>query len=312
MNMTSRSPSAAKLPDLDLTQNGLKLVTLTFGINLYTGVSFYDIPHAILHALDVFLARCPPNCIKHYATETMRAHKPVTNRALNMPRTWFKRGAPQKDYVALELKSGDAFQDAPQFKYHIWSVAKSKQAKLISLAFPPQLGLEQPDEMATLVGELAEEFPFTSGLAGFAFERSPYSEEQAETYAWRTSMRHPGIDVVRIPVDAKAAGTDAIRGVNWLTLVGSELLGSIGGMSNLRAKLPKEIVLIESRHGVIIKAGPAPAIGDVNRADTLPLYRQVYKVLAPLVAIAAERSMSFQLVDDFVERTEAWYARLGA
>lgn len=163
--------------------------------------------------------------------------------------------------------------------------------------------------MVSLVAELANVFPFTSGLAGFAFECSRYAKEDSETYAWQASMSHPGIDIVRLPVDAKAPGIDAVRGINWLTLVGAPIVQSLGGASRLQASLGSDIEVLDCRHGVVIKAGLRPAIGDVNRGDVLPLYRRVYRVLAAYVEVAARRSMSFHLTDDYVERTEAWYRR---
>lgn len=308
--MATRSREGASLPDLDLTKNGLKLVTLTFGINLYTGVSFYSCREAILDALDLFMKRSGPERIRFYATETMRAHKPVTKRVLAMPETWLKPGAPKKDYVAIELKSGEVYQDAPEFKYHLWAVDKSKQAKILSLAFPAAWASEKQTDMLSLVQTLSEEFPFTSGLAGYSFERSPYDDPASETHAWTMSMRHRGIDIVRLPDDAKGPGTDGVKGVGWLTLIGNTMLTELGGLAQLRRRLSKEIDVIESKHGVIVKAGPVPLLGDVNRGDTLPLYRQVYGVVASRIEIAAERSMVFRLGSDRSDKTHDWYRRL--
>ncbi|GII05427.1 type VI immunity family protein [Planobispora takensis] len=296
--------------DLDLTRDGLKLVALTFGINLYTGVSFYDCPEAVLGCLDLFLHRCPPENLRFTATENSRVHKPVTERTLGLLNTWLKPGARRKACMALELKSGDRYQDAPQFKYEVWA-GQSTQANLVSLAFPPQWGLDDPDEMLTLVRRLGEIFPFTSGIAGWSLECSRYAEEDSQTHAWNASMRHPGADVVRIPADARAPGSDAIKGVGWLTLVGADLLADLGGLPGLRARLPGVIELIECRHGVIIKAGPRPLLGGPHHDGELSPYRQVYQVLAPWIAVAAERSVSFDLVHRYVERTEDWFTRLG-
>jgi hypothetical protein len=310
--MSLKSSEDAMLSQLDLTQDGLKLVALTFGINLYTGVSFYDCPEPVLKALDLFLERCPREQIRFFATETMRAHKPVTSNALKMPQTWLKPGAPTKEYVALELKSGEAYQDAPQFKYHIWSVAKSKQAKVLSLAFPAVWGVEKTDELLALVRQLCDLFPFASGLAGYSFERSHYLEEDSETHAWNMSMRHVGIDIVRLPFDAKAPGSDAVKGVGWLTMLGSALLAELGGEQRVASQLSRDGELISSKHGVIIKAGPIPRIGDVNRNDVLPSYRNVYQIVSPLIERAAKRSMDFQLARDSESKTLAWYLRLGS
>ncbi|NTX41627.1 DUF3396 domain-containing protein [Myxococcus sp. CA033] len=147
--------------------------------------------------------------------------------------------------------------------------------------------------------------------AGFAFECSRDDKEASETHAWKMSMRHPGIDIVRIPFDAKAVGGNGIQGVNWLTLLDTGTLEQLGGLKALRSQLPAEVELLEARHGTLVKAGPAPMTGDVDHAEMLPLYREVYRLLAPWIAIAADQSMALRLGGGAIPRTEAWYRRLG-
>lgn len=308
--MNTKHLIESNITDLDLMRDGLKLVTLTFGIDLYTNASFYDHPEAALGGLELFYKWCPADQLRYYATETMSAHKPVTQRVLGMLPTWLKPDAPRKKWLALELKSSNAYQDAPEFKFHIWAVDASKQANLLSLALPAAWGNEKPGQMLELVQRLCDIFPFHSGLAGYAFERSHYALEDSETHAWQASMRHPGIDIVRIPEDARASGGNAVKGVGWLTLLGNDLVTQLGGLPNLRGKFGSDIDLIESKNGIIVKAGPRPLAGDVNRGYELTPYCQVYDVLAPWIQTAAKQSVCFQLVDDFVERTHAWYARL--
>jgi len=298
--------------ELELTKDGVKLVSVTFGINLYTNCSFYDSRREVLTTFDLFRERIVPATFNYYATETMKVHKPVTKRALAMLATWLAPDAPRKNYVALELKSSRTPQDAPELKYETWAdEGDPSRANIVSLALPASVAEERPKEIVAFVRRLADVFPFRCGLAGLTFECSRYNKKASETHAWRMSMRHRGIDIVRIPYDAKAVGTDGIRGVNWLTLLDSNLVKELGGTKALRGKLSADIDLIACEHGIIVQAGAAPTAGDVNRGETLPLYREVYAVLAPWIEIAAKRSMAFQLVDEFVERTEAWYRRLG-
>lgn len=126
-------------PELGLVREGLKLVTLTFGINLYTDVSFYEMPEAVLGSWDLFLRQCPADALTFYATEVMRRHKPVTNQTLDLPGIWLST-APRKDYFSLELKSAEAYQDAPDVKYQVWSAERSPQSKALSIALPADRG----------------------------------------------------------------------------------------------------------------------------------------------------------------------------
>jgi Protein of unknown function (DUF3396) len=309
--MSSKSITSRENADLELIDDGIKLVSLTFGINMYTNQSFYMIPQEVLKTFELFLQRCPAQQLNFYATETMKEHKPVTKRSLGMLTTWLSPEAPHKNYIALEFKTAVGYQDAPMFKYEVWSADASLQSNIISMALPSDLAKETPSEMFAFVAQLADAFPFRCGLAGYAFECSRYDKRKSETHAWNTSMRHTGVDIVRIPLDAKAVGSDGVKGVNWLTLIDAGLLAEVGGVRVIREQLSSEIEIVECKYGTILKAGSSPSLGDVNRGDVLPLYKEVYRLLEPQIALAAKQSMSFQLVRDYVERTQAWYKRHG-
>src|ERR1700750_3330516 len=119
--MSSQPPAGRPFSEVELVTDGFRLVALTFGVNLYTNRSFYDCAPEVLATCSAFLERWPPARLNYYATETMRAHRPVSKRALNMLETWLKPGAPRKHYVALELKSSETHQDAPTSKYEVWA-----------------------------------------------------------------------------------------------------------------------------------------------------------------------------------------------
>jgi Protein of unknown function (DUF3396) len=107
----------------------------------------------------------------------------------------------------------------------------------------------------------------------------------------------------------KAVGQDAIKGVNWLTLLDNAFIESLGGLSQVKHSVGAGVDYVDLEGGTILKAGELPATGDTNRGDFLPLYKQVYRSVRPLVEIATERSVAFNLEEDFVEKTEAWFRR---
>jgi hypothetical protein len=310
-------PDAANLmpPELELVKDGLRLVSATFGVTLYTNEFFQDIPQAVLGCFEKFQEFCPPENLRFYATTNMRAHKPVTKRNLAMLTAKLKPGAPPTDLMDLELKDGKVYQDAPKFKFAVCAGGPgslrhaAKQPNIVSIAFPPEWGWLRTAEMLALVKALCSFFPFQSGHAGFSLECSRYARTQSETHAWQQSMRHRGSDIVRLPVDAKAVGRDGLKGVGWLTMVGKPLLPRVD-LKELRKAGSNGIEITEVPAGMILQSGPAPAIGDWNRGDRLPLYREVYRAVSPLVDLAADRSMSFNLVADYVAKTKAWYRRL--
>jgi hypothetical protein len=317
MTMASKDRGAGELPkDLELVQDGVRIVSLTFGIKLYTDLLFSKIPDAVLGCYDRYLKLFPGEGLKFYATENMSQHKPVAKRTLDMPRVWLKPGAPAREYVAIELHDGETFNAMPHHLFQMLGnepgslTRESENANLVFMTFPAEEGLRRSAEFQKLVQELCEIFPFTSGHAGFTFVCSKYEQRKSNTFAWQKSMRHPGIDISLPVKDGIAAGFDGLKTVGWLTLVSDALAKKAGGEAKIRKALTKEIEVIPVKGGLMIKAGPAPRIGDTNRRDPLDDYRQVYRALKPVLEAAIARSKAISIAaPDFAEKSIQWFRR---
>ncbi len=318
--MTDRAGAASgpRFPaDIELVSNDVRWVSLTFAVSLYTNVLFSSIPEAVLSCYEKFLELCPPENLKFYATENMKRHKEVTARAQNMLKTWLKPGAPPRPYIMLELKDGPSYNSAPKYRFEVWGSEVgspsyvSKHANLIHLAFPPEWGVERTQDIFNLVVDLCRGFPLQSGHAGFMFHCSQYRERESQNHAWAKSMRYRGIDIYAHPNDKKAVGHDGIKGVGWLTMLCQPFLEQLGGLQDIRKALPSEVEIISVGSVSILKAGPKPEIGDMNRRDFLPLYKAVYKVVKPLIEKTFGRSPALMAgeIPDFEMNTQAWRRR---
>jgi hypothetical protein len=308
--------SPHRKPDLELVaDDGAKLVSLTSGINIYTDHTLSEVPDNVLGVYNKFLERCPPELLRYYATENMRRHKPTTKAVFRMLPTWLQPGAPPREYIHIELKDGEQYQDAPTHKLDVYGLEPKStlfgrgRANVLSMAFPVAWAQEHADEFRDFVIDVAGMFPFVSGQAGFTFEVSRYESERSQTYAWTKSMRHRGIDISRPALDAIAVGHDALKGVGWLTMLSEPLLKRVGGRQKIRRALPPDVTIVDIPSGVVLQAGVQPGLGDTNRKDLVPLYREVYRVLAPLVELAASRAPSFDIEEDYKEKTAEWYGR---
>jgi hypothetical protein len=101
--------------------------------------------------------------------------------------------------------------------------------------------------------------------------------------------RHPGLDFSQV------GGLDAINRydrrtrdlvphivrVNWLTLVSDRALAAIGDPLEVIAELTRrpDVKTWGLDHGVMVQAGDAPGLGDINAGEDLPAYRHVASVL---------------------------------
>jgi hypothetical protein len=125
-------------------------------------------------------------------------------------------------------------------------------------------------------------------------------------------MRHRGIEIHATVNDIIAAGHDGLRGVGWLTLLGAALAKELGGAAKLKKTLGSSAEVFEARHGLLLKAGERPRMGDTNRKDFLPEYRAVYAACKPVIERAIARSKSLSLASpEYKPRTLAWLRRLG-
>jgi hypothetical protein len=312
-----KNPDAARMAELDLVEDGLRLVSLTFTVTFYTDVMFSTIPDAILASFDLFKRFCPEDRLKYYLTENMKQHKPVTPRALGMLRTWLKPGAPPREFIALELTDGEHPDGAPKYKFKVWgnepnSLKVAEDGNYVHMAFPTEWGLERTKEMFDLVVDIAGFFPYQSALAGFGFECTRGKRRKAETFAWARSMRHRGVDIFVHPYDTLAVGKNAIKGVNWLTVLCDAFVDRLGGRPELRRPLPGSVDLKDLPGGLLLKSGPVPRLGDTNRQDLLPEYKAVYKAVAPLAELGYERTIMFLAGDasrNYEANTAAWQRR---
>lgn len=103
----------------------------------------------------------------------------------------------------------------------------------------------------------------------------------------------------------------SIKGVNWLTIIGTELLGKLGGKDQVLALLRQPgIEARDYEDGVTLQAGEAPSLG-ASEEGLPPLYVAVNKVLKP-IRIKDPDQLHHYMPDRIgfdKAATLAWYAR---
>lgn len=156
--------------------------------------------------------------------------------------------------------------------------------------------------------ELCDVLPVKSGLGGWFAEFDAMARRDfAELFG--RAMRHPGVDLEH-NWRPQLGGAPAIKGVGWLTILGTDLVEALGGRQSLRDALDDAVVIHAAQHGIVLQAGPTPEVGDVNRGERLPLYRDVFGAVGHLVQPLVADGMPFDMGrDDDEERTEAWLTR---
>jgi hypothetical protein len=100
---------------------------------------------------------------------------------------------------------------------------------------------------------------------------------------------------------------NAIKGVNWLTVLADSWAERVGGERHLAEQLGPEIPIHVYPGGIIILAGAHPRFGDVQRAEPMLEYEAVAKVLKPIRTAMLDSLAPHHGFGK--ERTAEWLAR---
>ena len=151
------------------------------------------------------------------------------------------------------------------------------------------------------------------GLAGLSVVMSDSTRNGP--YIHPTLKKYIGLDVhdpLEFSIEAKAVH-NRIKCVNWLTVLGDEIVGELGGLAVLKSALEPECTLHPYPGGVMIQAGEAPRLGDVDvpgSSELLEPYRKVASLTKP-VRFMDYRSSLFRVEKPLVGKEEAkkWVSR---
>jgi hypothetical protein len=137
-----------------------------------------------------------------------------------------------------------------------------------------------PESAISFALELSELLPYSYGYLSPVIT----CEESFRT-ALPYLRRYPGFDVADVESVAIDIG-DRPSGVHWVNLFGRRLSQSLGGAEAVRSTLPPGArVQPCGQGGLCVILGDAPDVGDVNRQNDLPLYRQLAALARPYLRV---------------------------
>lgn len=123
------------------------------------------------------------------------------------------------------------------------------------------------------------------GLAGFGLQYDRIYGSTAGSYAYLA--RFPGLhcgldDRFMSELSVRRSRADRYFSINWLTLLGEDLLAALPPVQALQQTLGAERPLSRFDGGIMLQAGALPQLGDVNQGLMLDDYRAVNAALKPL------------------------------
>jgi hypothetical protein len=240
----------------------------------------------LTQCLEEYLDRWEPS-LAWYADQDVGRFGPASARLLRYPIQRIRNVKRPMPFFSFRAFGGPSHEAASSVG--IAALVRENEPRKLSylrVTFPVDAyrGTEGAAAFVDLAHVWASRLPLLHGYGGLALNRPEASgpRQRYSAAVFALAARFPGFEVDDCGGTVLVA-QDAIKGVNWLTLLADRFVESLGGVPALRAKLSAAILLhpVPGR-GLIIQAGPAPAVGDVNRGDRLPLYGEVARALQPI------------------------------
>jgi hypothetical protein len=226
-----------------------------------------------------------------YFSETENEGKWISLKEKENPFPWVRQVMgnpdPRDSYLNFLYQRGFRHPDFPdKDKYGIspWqsvSFVKSEDDKELSYhsaSIPVSNGKGKLhfDFLRDCVLKWAKKLRPTHGLAGLTL----LQDNPTQPGMYPTLQRYPGLDIqAALEFSGAAEGVyDRIKCVNWLTVLGDEIAEDLGGEFVLRNALEPECTLFPYPGGIMIQAGEAPRLGDVEQPEAAKLLEPYRKV----------------------------------
>ncbi len=257
-------------------------VALSLAVSVYFKPPPSAFADGLLECYREYLDLCGPR-LQWYGSETSSKYSKATPKLLQIPFRRLPEAIGHQKLWAWMAYSGEDYRDAAPYQFEAVVTSDPDDLSSFRAAFPVTQFGKDLNQFVALVGRFSERAPFSFGCGGFSFSESQEIKRQQvnEAYLVAAAMRFSGIEA-ESHRPTRLCCKNTIKGVNWLTLLSPPFVEALGGKAALRAKLSEAVILHDLPAGLMIQAGPAPGLGDVNAGDRLPLYREVHRALTPV------------------------------
>lgn len=254
------------------------LIRECVNITLYVRRPHAEIAESVMHALDVYRSAVGPQALRFYC-DYEGDWQNLNDKGWELVRQQFRE--PFGASIALAGETDELC--AYEFSYYGRAPEDIEQGRssLVTFFLPTEYLEEHgPARVRELALELAAGLPFVSGHAGMSFIYPEAALGMTESIRDET-FRYPGLDMPDSYV-SRDIGT-RVKGAYWLNFLSQPLLGELGGVEGLRARLHSPDTTVQELEGdrAVVTLGAWPEAGDTEQGRTLPAYRELARVLEP-------------------------------
>lgn len=223
--------------------------------------------------------------LKHFETGTMAGAKLLRADSLQTVPFWLK-SKPRRDIYMLRLESGEKKNDPSDIAL-LFDADEDDDEPLgaMRVCLPASVLIERAGQFAERVAYYIGDLDFESGHAGFGVNWDERGDDalDAEAGMARIAEHFHAVDLPDLCgtlIAMRNTRPAGIKRVSWLTLLGQELAGAVGGPEGVKTKLPAACLVHQLPGGLQIQAGPRPLAGNMNQRDDMTPYKAVGQMLA--------------------------------
>lgn len=193
-------------------------------------------------------------------------------------------------YIHL-MSEGDGDSDPRRLRFLAFAnpvdrLPRGRPLSGLKLHLPTALLLDTPDEAVRLLADWAGRLQIAHGTAGLAALSEPGAEDQGAWW-WPWLEAYPGLDYDAMGSYWSELRRDTAqlwrpRASNWLTFLGSRAVEALGGRGAVAAALDRTVDLSAAGGALVLRAGPAPALGSAATGGIPEGWRSVAGLIRPI------------------------------
>ena len=304
---------AALDAELRVVVSGTVMCSLAFVATFYVRKRDRpDVRERLVSAFELYRTQLGDEFIWAADPKTNRPKKVAGTQLLDV-RSWMNKIGPNDDF-SFVFHGGKSKDDADPHRAMAYvDPYDPEELSFLTISVPLSWVIERSFAgFAELVKGMTTIIEPTHGYAGWGIVThvTRSGSVPAMNYVAAFAQRFRGLEV-DLPVSHSIylKKENAIKGVNWLTILGAPWVEQLGGIETLKTNLGEGVDVHSYVDGVIIQAGSRPLLGDVNVGEKMDLYHRVARALKP-IRINSLPAFSIDFYGFGAEQTAKWLARL--
>jgi hypothetical protein len=247
-----------------------------------------DKRQALMLILQDYLALCPDRGM-HYQPGDGRSMPALSGMELPKPyRGLAAIGQDEELYYNVCHYDPEEDDEVSLWRMMGFGFARSNVTRRLSglkVHFPTGFVLDDPEHFIGLVRRWCGRLGAIHGSAGLGILTEPGSETSWGPCFYPFLTQYPALeydDMGSYWSQTRHGGYENPRSSNWLTVLGDDNIGALGGIEKIRSSLRPDMDLVSYNGGVVIRAGHLPALGNEETGGIPEAYRTVARLIKPI------------------------------